>query len=233
MITRFFGQWDIPVDKVLYENYFKDVESGTFIDCGAAEGALYSNTFAFEREANWTGLCLEPSPKAFAELIVNRPKATNLNIGLSNKDGVITFTQAVHPVGTGAGLPAGGAVSYLPNLKKEIGAWGYNFSEIPINVLTYRTMVTKYNIIKVDLLVIDVEGHEMSVIEGMVGASVLPKVICIEYPITGINKITRALTNLGYRLDFVSYNNAFFSNGVESKEWFGKTKLWEGCYQDD
>jgi FkbM family methyltransferase len=233
MITKFFGQWDPPVDKVLYENYFKGVDKGFFIDCGAAEGTLYSNTFSFEREANWTGICIEPSPNAFAELLVNRPKANKLNIGLSNKDDIITFTQAVHPVGTGAGLPAGGSVNYLPNLRNEIAAWGYNFSDIPINVLTYKTLIVKYEVTKVDLMVIDVEGHEIPVIEGMVGASVLPKIICIEYPITGINKITRALTGIGYRFDFLSFNNAFFSIGVEAKEWFGVTAPWGGVYQDD
>jgi hypothetical protein len=100
-----------------------------------------------------------------------------------------------------------------------------------LNVLTttYKELTT--DISKVDLLVIDVEGHEESVLKGMVGCK-LPSVICIEYPITGIRKITRILTYMGYRFDFISFNNAFFSFNMPAVSKFGETQPL-ACYRDE
>jgi len=232
---RFYGQWNPPVDKVLYDNYFTDVRDGYFIDCGAAEGALYSNTKFFDETMGWNGICIEPSV-AFEQLVVNRPRAINLNIALSDKNGVIGFTEAVHAKGHNVpGLPPGGSIHYndIPLLKNEIGRWGYIFTEREVETLTYKSLIDKYSVDKVDLLVIDVEGHEMAVIRGIEGALVMPSVVCVEYPITGINKITRALLEFGYRFDFMSFNNAFFSIGFPEKEWTGTTDKWGTCYQED
>jgi len=221
---RFYGQWDPPVDKVLYMNYFYEIKDGFFVDCGAAEGVLYSCTKFFEDSLDWKGVCIEPSPKAFAPLQTNR-KATNLNLGLSNKDGNVIFTEAFKPGNSG------GAIDYLPKLKNWVAGFGYSFLDIQVDVITYRSLIERLGINKVDLMIIDVEGHEMQVIEGMVGTSVLPKVICIEYTITGMNRITKALSGLGYHFDFISFNNAFLSTGFPEKEWFGITEQL-ACYQD-
>ena len=232
---RYYGQWSPPVDQVIHDNYFDGVKGGYFVDCGAAEGALFSCTKFFDETMDWNGICIEPSI-AFEQLIVHRPRTINLNVALSDKDGVITFTEVVHNKGPlVGGLPPGGSIHYkdIPKLKGEINQWGYVFTDKEVPTLTFKTLVEQNNVKDVDLLVVDVEGHEMSVINGIIGSSVLPKVICIEYPITGLNKITKALVAMGYRFDFFSFNNAFFSIGFPEKDWFGKTDKWGTCYQDD
>lgn len=45
---------------------------GFFVEFGATDGVLLSNTVMLERSFGWTGLCAEPNPKFFAELQNNR-----------------------------------------------------------------------------------------------------------------------------------------------------------------
>ena len=56
-----------PSDFVNY--YFKNVKTGFFIDVGANDGVIWSNTLGLEtREEFWTGICIEPHPDMFKEL---------------------------------------------------------------------------------------------------------------------------------------------------------------------
>lgn len=220
----YYGQWSPPADEVLYKNYFSNKKDGFFIECGAGDGISDSNTKFFE-SLGWSGICLEPSPVAFSQLCNNRKNSICLQLGLSDKDGDIGFTEAVNSANL-----AGGAVEYHPSLKAFVGACGYNFYPMTIRATRYDTLVSYLCIEHVDLLSLDVEGHEVAVIFGM--SKTLPSVICVEYTCIGINRVKRLLYQRGYRFDFVSYNNAYFSIGMPEVEWFGVTSVM-GCYEDD
>lgn len=95
---RFYGQFDPPVDKILYDTYFKDVRDGVFIEAGAADGVEESCCKVFEEFLGWTGINVEPSPVNFEALQAARPNAINIRAALSDHDGSATFTNALHPV---------------------------------------------------------------------------------------------------------------------------------------
>src|SRR5258706_11369284 len=38
---------------------------GVFVDVGAYDGVALSNTYYFEKELGWQGICIEPNPMAF------------------------------------------------------------------------------------------------------------------------------------------------------------------------
>ena len=47
-------------------------KNGFFVEFGATNGVLLSNTYLLEQEFDWTGICAEPNPKFYKELIQNR-----------------------------------------------------------------------------------------------------------------------------------------------------------------
>jgi len=60
-------------------------------------------------------------------------------------------------------------------------------------------------------MVLDVEGHELQVIEGMANTKTIPDVMCVEFSFSGLDSIKAALAPYGYTMDFISAVNAFFS----------------------
>ena len=61
------GQVQQPI--IINENIFKNkIKNGFFIEAGAYDGEVFSNTLFYELKQNWTGLLIEPNPDAFEEL---------------------------------------------------------------------------------------------------------------------------------------------------------------------
>lgn len=55
---------------VLKKTQYK--REGFFVEFGATDGVLLSNTYLLEKEFGWKGICAEPNPKFFTELEKNR-----------------------------------------------------------------------------------------------------------------------------------------------------------------
>src|SRR5689334_14627543 len=64
---------------------------GFFVDAGAFDGVLFSNTLKLE-EAGWQGLCIEANPKNFEELKKNR-KCDLANVAISSYTGETRLTD--------------------------------------------------------------------------------------------------------------------------------------------
>ena len=206
----YHGQWDPPVDKVLHERYFRDRVGGVFIECGAFDGVEESCCLFFERERGWTGVSCEPVPALFSRLVVNRPTSTNLNVALAARSGRASFTHVIHPE---RGEWFGNGSLRLPEAARtDLADQSCEFVEIEVDTITYGDLVRQVGIVEVDLFVLDVEGHELEVIEGMKGCDPRhrPKVLCVEFVTSGLERLADALATLCYELDDTSFNNAFF-----------------------
>lgn len=196
---KFYGQWNPPVDEVLYRNFFPDgYPRGTLVECGAGDGVTESCGLFFE-ERGWFAVNIEPDEARFKQLETNRPKAANSRLALSDKVSKDVFNRGP-----------------LPDQSVKSTCW------------TWKHFVEHYDLSNIDLFVLDVEGHELPVVRGMVDCPVLPKVMCVEYtwPSTGLSRLNLALADLGYYLLFLSFNNAFFGREKRIGPFFGETKHW-------
>jgi FkbM family methyltransferase len=203
---KFYGQWSPPVDEFLYTNYFQNERNGFFIECGAYDGITESCCKFFEESMGWKGINIEPIPYIFDKLIQNRPHSTNLMLAMSNYNGSATFTQAIHP---SLGREFGnGSLSHTDKHKQSLIHQGCKFESISVQTITYEHLIVEQNVTKVDLFVLDVEGHEIQVLEGMKNCGVIPKICCIEHGHS--NGLTNIMSELGYKLDKTSFNNSFF-----------------------
>lgn len=204
---RFYGQWNPPVDQFLYENYFKNKKQGTFIECGAFDGLTECCCKFFEEFMEWKGINIEPVPQTFEKLCINRPNSTNIRGCLSDFAKKAKFSQAVHPsMGNHFG---NGSLTHSKDHLNSLKMEGCTFQEYEVECFTYKYIIESNNITELDLFVLDVEGHELQVLDGMVGCKILPKVFCIEHGHLK-DKLYEKVKSFGYKLDKTSFNNSFF-----------------------
>jgi hypothetical protein len=219
---EFYGQWNPKEDEVVYKNYFEEnpkAGEGFYIECGAGSHGLAC--LFFEKHLGWKGINIEASPLKYLKLIDYRPNSFNLCFGLSDKCGIKTFTDVIKAPGGGAGI---GSFSFGKNLKKQLDGWKCEYHDFKI--LTSKLMNILPGINRIDFFSLDADGHDLQVIKGMRGARILPEIMSVEYPVVGFNNIKRAMEDLGYIYNFVSFNNAFFSH-IKRDSWFGATKRME------
>lgn len=112
-------------------------DTGYFVDVGAHDGIVHSNTYALE-QMGWDGVCIEPNGEAFMALSENRK----------------CFAWPVIASAEIASLPFDGV---------RVGSGDRNVIAAPLSyVLDSRDAPPV-----IDYLSIDVEGHELQVLAGM------------------------------------------------------------------
>ena len=207
---KYYGQFNPPVDKVLHDRYFLNKFHGVSIECGAFDGLTENCTKFFEENYNWKTINIEPLPHIFKKLEQNRPNSINLEIALSNIDQISCFKNYKHPY-----LQydwGNGSITHTNAHKQQLDELcGYNnYVEIPVVCKTYKQIIEQLHIQHLDLFVLDVEGHELEVIDGMIGCDILPEIFVIEHGHSDafVDKLNRL--NARYKLDYISYANSYF-----------------------
>lgn len=210
---KYYGQVfnGVPVDKFLFERYFQDKLYGFFIECGAADGLNLSSCKMFEEARGWKGVNMEASPDKYEQLIKNRPDSyLNINKGLLHEAGKFVFRddQVTDPTR----FPGWGNGSFQHTEKHfmELYNMGLTLKESEIETMTYCQLIEEHDIKSVDLFVLDVEGMEHNVIEGMKGTSVLPKIMFVETEHIGIEETTKLLEPMGYKHDWSDHCNSAY-----------------------
>jgi FkbM family methyltransferase len=199
----------MPVDRFIFERYFPDTGiMGTFVECGAFDGLTECSCKFFEETMGWSGYNLEPVPWIFETLQANRPKSRNLNCGLSDTTRDVQFQSVVHPkFGRDTTI---GSIEHTPGTRDIILGEGCSFEAITVQVRSWSDFIAREAIEEIDLMVLDVEGHELCVLSGMKGSKVIPKIMCVEFGHIGFGPLRATMADLGYDYDISSHANAFF-----------------------
>jgi FkbM family methyltransferase len=141
-------------DVYLNTQYFKNKKNGTYVELGAVDGVLYSNTKFFQDTLNWKGILIEPSPNMFSLLKKNRPNDLVFNEIVSSYTSELEFkVSKKHP-----------AVSTLA--MSQLKNWRFgSTTSIYIKPRTLTSIIKSTDILYIDLLSLDVEGHEYEVLQ--------------------------------------------------------------------
>ena len=180
---KFYGQFDPPVDKFIYERYFLDQQTrGVAIECGAFDGLAESSCKFFEESLGWTCMNVEPYPPAFEKLVLNRPQSININAALSSSKSFVEFTAVIHP-SFGADCN-NGSIQHTAQHKQDLDDIGCTYQQFKVATTTYHDLVIAQRLQAVDLMVLDVEGHEHEVLKGMLQTprALLPKIFVVMGP---------------------------------------------------
>ena len=209
---KFYGQ--LELDKIIYERYFLNKSQGTYLECGAFDGIIDSNTLFFNKFLNWNGYNVEPLPNIYTHLCNNRKEDVNLNLALSDIDDNCTFTQAIDKnVPFYHGHFGNGSLRHTPAHLDELMMRGCEFENFTVRTITLQTLFLEQSINKqIDFFSLDVEGHEGKVLSQLhkIDSSLFPKIIAVEYGHCGQDQILEHLVPLGYILDYRDDINLVF-----------------------
>ena len=78
-------------EDVLLNRVFADVANGFYVDIGAYDPVLFSNTYFFYLNG-WNGINIEARPGSRAAFQKVRPRDTNLEMGISRTRGELPTT---------------------------------------------------------------------------------------------------------------------------------------------
>jgi FkbM family methyltransferase len=151
-------------DIFLHQNIFKNKQNGKYIELGALDGVLYSNTKFFEDTLNWSGILIEPNPHKFDALKENRPNNFLFNNLVSCHTEPLDFRCFVHNHAAVSGVEN----TLPPNHFDEYFNQSIDVlpqDRIPMQPKPLSDIVKETGLTHIDLLSLDVEGHEYEVLK--------------------------------------------------------------------
>lgn len=165
---------------------------GFFIDIGAHDGISYSNTYYMEKELGWKGVCFEPHPDRFLDLIKNR-QAICENACVSSTEGEVNFYKVNGPPEMLSGIEEFYCKAHRARIEKEIKRDGGTYERIKIKSVNLQNYLENANITNVDLLCIDTEGAEYEILKTIDFKKCSFRIIMVEnnYQDCKINKLLR------------------------------------------
>jgi FkbM family methyltransferase len=158
-------------EDVLLSRLFPPGRPGFYIDVGANDPVVDSVTKHFY-DLGWRGINVEPAAQPFERLIQLRDRDINLNVGLSDKEGTLSFYEFP------AGLP--GSSTFSLGQAEWHHDSGVPFVERGVPVTTLATICEEHVTGTIDFLTIDTEGHERNVLEGGDWSKWRPRVVVVE-----------------------------------------------------
>ena len=166
-------------DEYLDSSIFNKKENGIFLDIGAYDGKRLSNTCFFEKERNWKGICFEPNPRIYNELIKNR-SCTCINGAVSNQEGSFDFLdlEGVEVLG---GLVSKYDSRHLERIDVDFKKYeGKSRQVIKVNCFDVNKVIKDSGFIHIDYCSIDTEGGELDILKSINLNDINIKVFSVE-----------------------------------------------------
>ena len=155
----------------LIVNYiFKNKKKGFYLDIGAQHPISNNNTYLLFKRG-WSGINIDLDKKNIELFDIIRPKDINLNYAISSSisEKKLFFYHDKSPINT--------LVKEVSNFQKATVKEIKSIKTITLNKVLENLEFDK----EIDYINIDVEGHELAVLEGFDLTKYKPNVISIEY----------------------------------------------------
>lgn len=204
----------INVLDLVLQDYMKQEQDIFFIQIGANDGATADPIHKLIKKYHLRGLLVEPQPKMFKRLVENYQGEEQLifeNSVISDRDGTTTFyaireeepklSMWCYQI---ANLDRNRILALLADQKKNMNLPNNIetlIEEINVPSFTFKTLLSKHNIKKLDLLVIDTLGYDFEIIKMIPFDVVKPPIINFEHTLLSLDEqevCFRYLTGVGY-----------------------------------
>jgi len=149
----------------LFVDYILNKDNGYFIEVGACNGIVHSNTLWLEKNRNWSGILCEPADFWHKELFQNRPKC------IIEKKPIFNGVKKI----VNFNIQDGGR-SFIKKDSKVV-----NRNVVPLESISLNQLFLENKLTKIDYLSIDTEGSEYEIIENLDFNKFRPYIITIEH----------------------------------------------------
>jgi hypothetical protein len=151
-------------DKYIYQNYLKNktLDNPTYLEVGALDGKIYSNTFFFEKNLGWNGILVEPHPESFYRLLLNRPNNKLYNCLVSNLNSELNYLSYKNDINY---LAFSGVLETMTN--KDVFYNNPRKDEYQLTKympVTLTSIINDSGVSKIDFFSLNVVGHEYNVL---------------------------------------------------------------------
>lgn len=158
-----------------------DFDGGFFIEAGANDGRRFSNTLYFEKYQAWTGLLIEPIPELAKRCRLNRPRCIVENSALVPRDyeGQTIDMRYCDLMS----LVKGGMKSKQEeeeHIRLGMECQSIEAHDLTVPARCLSDILDQHNVASVDLLSLDVEGFELSALQGLDFSRHRPRFMLIE-----------------------------------------------------
>ena len=162
------GEEKIILD--LFDNNFK----GKFVDLGCFHPTRHNNTFELYKKG-WRGINVDLNPFTIELFNFFRPKDININTAISNKNEEVELYY-INEFNTQNTLDK----NHLEFLKSHHNVSQKQIIKKKIYTEKLENILKKYNFKQIDFLNIDIEGHELKILENFDFENIYVKTICVE-----------------------------------------------------
>lgn len=208
-------------------DYFGDFR-GTFLDAGANDGTVLSNTHALGL-LGWRGVLIEPAAMAFEKLrilyshgtekwnedhyVVTTIDAVNqwkwlVQAAITTHDGPVDFWDC------GVHLHKGDT-SLLSTIRpEELERWkrsGEQFTKTTVRGITVATLMRETGMTRADFVSIDCEGVDLDVLKQLDLTALGTRMVCVEVNRADQKPFDEYCKKHGLRLNHRNYENAIYS----------------------
>lgn len=194
--------------EVKLDNLFDKKENGFFIELGAYDGLIQSNTAFLEKSRNWSGILIEPSVTNYEKCIKNREKSIVINCACVSNDYNEDFIE--------------GDFSDNSLMSSVNGKRRNKSNKCKIKTRTLENILDEHlNVNNIDFLSLDTEGYELNILKGLNLKKYKPKYMLIEIYNQDYENILKYLDDFNYEMicNFSGYNKK-------------DNKGWDGSHND-
>jgi FkbM family methyltransferase len=163
METDFHSQHEIEKYIQRYLPPWKIYTPGHFLEIGAWDGELISQTAWLERQRGWSGICVDPFPRGFDRRTCQVCARAVSKDGLPREFVKVTIDRR-----------NGGDVSYFSGFKENVTAHWELISQhceyeiIHVPTITIPDLYKTYNLPRdIDFLSVDTEGSEVEIFDSI------------------------------------------------------------------